>query len=205
MNFIKGVKAKIRNKKKMPSWYTERLIICNQCSENSKNKAKIPIKDKIRISHNFGKDACLICSCGINDLTSDPTVKCSAKSPKWDWIQVPNFDIKFNLENYSPSIGSLTREGKYYFYDFSSIKFKNDATAVLLFVSKKELDSFKVISSCGCTMPEFSRNEKGYLINVSYDTKIIGDFEKQVSISYLKENKEKEYLTFWIKGCVLDF
>ena len=188
----------------MPSWYHERISICNKCPENSKNNTSISIKDKIRLSHNLGKDACLVCSCGIKDLASDPTIKCSAKPPKWDWVQTPNFDVKFNLENYSPSIGNLTKEGKYYYYNFGTIKFNSDTKATLLFLAKEELNNFKVISSCGCTKPEFLRNEFGYLISVSYDTKIIGEFDKQVSISYLNQHQKKEYLTFWIKGCVTD-
>jgi len=187
----------------MPLWYYERVEICDQCSKNSKNSISLTLKDKIRISHNMGKDACLICSCGVKDLASDPTVKCSANPPKWSWVQPPNFDVKFNLENYSPSRGYLTRQGKYYFYDFGNILLNTDATAILFLVAKDELVNFKVISSCGCTKPKFLRKEKGYLISVSYDTKIIGTFEKQVSISYLNQDN-KEFLTFWIKGSVLN-
>jgi len=204
MNLIKGIKAKLRNKKDMPIWYHERMSICNQCLKNSKNSHILSLKDKIRISHNIGKNACLVCSCGINDLVSDPTIKCSANSPKWDWVRIPNFDIKFNLENYSPSIGTLSKKGKWYFYNFGKIVLNTDATAILFLVAKDKLSNFKVISSCGCTKPNVLRKEEGYLISVSYDTKIMGDFEKQVSISYLNQQGRKEYSTFWIKGCVID-
>ena len=202
MNLIKGIKAKFRDKQNMPKWYDERIDICNKCKNNSKNSTTLSLKDKLRISHNFGKDACLICSCGIKDIASDPTIKCSAKLPKWDWVQTPNFDIKFNLENFSPSSGKLTKDGKYYFYDFGNINFKTDVTAKLLFVVKDELKYFKVISSCGCTKPNFTKNKKGYLIEVSYDTSNIGIFEKQISIIFLNNQNIKEYLTFWIKGNV---
>ena len=203
MNLIKGISAKLRNKSKMPTWYYERISVCIECPNNSKNRTKLSTKDKIRISHNLGKDACLICSCGIEDLASDPTIKCSAEYPKWSWVQPSSFDAKFNLENHSPSKGNLTREGKYYFYDFGDIDLNSNATATVLFVAKEELEAFKIISSCGCTKPDFIKNERGYLINVSYDTSIVGSFEKQVSISFINKDNKKEYLTFWIKGYVL--
>ncbi len=202
MSIVKGIKAKLRNKENLPAWFDERVAICNTCPHNSKNNANISLKDQVRISHNFGKDACLICSCGIKDLASDPTVKCSAKEPKWDWITVPTFDDTFNLENYSPSKGNLTRDEKYYYYNFGDVAFKGDAKATLLLVTSEELDGFKVMSSCGCMKPTFSKHEKGYLIQVAYNTEIEGDFKKQVSIIYLNKENKKEYVTFWLKGKV---
>lgn len=202
MSIVKGIKAKLRNKENLPSWFDERVAICNTCPHNSKNNANISLKDKVRISHNFGKDACLICSCGIKDLASDPTVKCSAEEPKWDWITVPKFDDKFNLENHSPARGSLTRDEKYYYYDFGNVEYKGDAKAIVLLVTDKELDGFKVLSSCGCMKPTYTKHERGYEIHVAYNTDIVGDFRKQISIIYKDQQQKKQYLTFWLKGKV---
>ena len=205
MNLIKGIKAKLRDKSNLPLWFDKRIAVCNECPHNSKNNFEISLKNKLRIAHNMGKDACLICSCGIKDLASDPTIRCSASPPKWDWIQPPNFDVNFNLENHSPSTGRLIKEGKYYFYNFGDIDFNSKNLAILLFVAENELESFKVTASCGCTKPSFVKNNKGYTITVSYDTSIVGPFEKQVSISYINKENNKEFYTFWIKGNVLEF
>lgn len=204
MNVLKGFKAKLRDKREMPAWYQERLNICKKCPKNSGNQVQLSFKDKARIVHNLGKDACLVCSCGIADLASDPTVECSDSIPKWRKVRLPNYDGGLCLENHSPSRGNLIKEGKWYFFEYNKLRYL-DNTAIQLFIStKRTYQNFKVLASCGCTIPSWEKEAKGYSVEVAYNSTILGHFEKQVSISYMKNLRIREDITFWIKGNILE-
>lgn len=91
-------------------------------------------------------------------------------------------------------------------YDFGTIEYKEEATGEFIFknVSKKPVILTNVRASCGCTGTDWPREEikrrKKESIFVTYDTKRVGKFHKNVYV-YVDGNKNPIQLE--IKGEVL--
>ena len=108
--------AKFSAKKNMPDWYYQRLEKCAGCEFNSGNVDKISFKDRIRISHNFGKDACLKCTCGIQDKASDPVEQCPLEEPKWNKIE-DNVDFgTYSVKNLSLKKRPYTNKVPFFYW-----------------------------------------------------------------------------------------
>ncbi len=91
-------------------------------------------------------------------------------------------------------------------YDFGTVEYGEDATGEFIFknVTKKPISLTNVRASCGCTGTEWPRDEikrrkKGTIL-VTYDTKRVGKFHKNVYV-YVEGNKNPIQLE--VKGEVL--
>tara|TARA_B100000508_G_C11325134_1_gene211444 strand:- start:208 stop:627 length:420 start_codon:yes stop_codon:yes gene_type:complete len=90
--------------------------------------------------------------------------------------------------------------------DYGVVAQNSDGTRTLSFTNTGDapLVISKVKSSCGCTVPSYSKTpvqpgEKGE-VTVSYDTKRLGKFTKTITIT---SNAEQPVHTFTIKGEVV--
>ena len=88
-------------------------------------------------------------------------------------------------------------------YDFGKIAFGSDGTCVFKFKndSKNSLVINVVRTSCGCTNPEWPKDPLEYgnsgEIKITYNTKIIGSFQKSITVFSNAENSPVKLL---IKG-----
>lgn len=90
-------------------------------------------------------------------------------------------------------------------YDYGTIEQNSDGTHYFIYknIGKEPLILSKVRSSCGCTIPEWSREPlmsgQQDTIKVKYDTRRIGPFSKTVSIF---SNAKKPMVIVRIQGKV---
>ncbi|MCF8380446.1 MAG: DUF1573 domain-containing protein [Bacteroidales bacterium] len=91
-------------------------------------------------------------------------------------------------------------------YDFGDIAYDSDGRCYFEFTNtsrKNDLIIHNVRSSCGCTRPEWPEEpvkpgEKGK-IGISYNTKLAGNFNKNITVY---SNTENSPLKLFIKGNV---
>ena len=193
----RAIIAKTKDKSNMPDWYYKRLEKCFGCEFNSGNHEKLSFKDRIRISHNFGKDACLKCTCGVEDLSSDPLSEC--KAGFWGAEQRDK-NRKLDIELLSKEKATLSYEEDIVILDYGTIKHRSNSTINLQIFSEK-YESFNIKKQCGCTVPKLKENDKGYLLNITYDTKRLGTFTKSINITFINKGIQ-ERLTIKITGTV---
>ncbi len=92
-------------------------------------------------------------------------------------------------------------------YNFGDIPFDSDGRCYFEFTntSKKELIIYNVRSSCGCTRPEWPEEPikpgKKSRIGISYNTKLVGNFNKNITVY---SNTEDSPIKLFIKGNVED-
>ena len=191
-DIITILKAKLSSKENMPEWYYRRLEKCVGCEFNTGNIDKLSTIDRLRTAHNFGKDACIKCTCGVEDKASVETERCADNPPRWVEIpiQAPN---TLNITNNSPNVALLSFNKKEvnYLINYGVIK-KGDNTKVDLFVNTggNKLDNLSIRSSCGCTTAIPVRISTGYILKVEYDNKRIGQIgNKSIRMSYKDKGK----------------
>ena len=184
IDIIAALKAKLKDKSDMPDWYYSRLSKCIGCEYNTGNIDNLSLKDRLRTSHNFGKDACVICTCGVEDKCSDEFESCPDTPSQWSSIRVKGDKSFYKIENHSPEKVVLTKENNYTL-DYGNI-IKGFDTKIEIFLDTKNtnLNKFSLKASCGCTKPTFKRKGEGYIIGISYDSTRMGYFSKNVTISY---------------------
>ncbi|MCD6180245.1 MAG: DUF1573 domain-containing protein [Bacteroidales bacterium] len=91
-------------------------------------------------------------------------------------------------------------------YDYGTIEQNSDGTHNFIYknIGKEPLIFSKVRSSCGCTIPEWSRepllSQQQDTIKVKYDTRRIGRFNKTISIF---SNAKKPMVVVRIQGEVV--
>ncbi|MGW8121533.1 DUF1573 domain-containing protein [Roseivirga echinicomitans] len=92
-------------------------------------------------------------------------------------------------------------------YDFDELKYGQEASVYFKYknVGSKEIEISEVLSTCGCTVPEWKEtplepNEIDSLL-VRYDTKLIGYFSKEITVS---SNGTSDQDRVWITGTVLN-
>jgi hypothetical protein len=80
------------------------------------------------------------------------------------------------------------------FYDYGTIKLNSDGEHVFSFVNTLpvNLSIVGMISSCGCTTPDYKskvvKPGEEYSFKVSYDTKRLGVFNKNITINVAEKN-----------------
>ena len=199
------IKAKTSSKKNMPDWYYDRLEQCIGCEHNSGNVDKISTTDRLRIAHNFGKDACLLCTCGVEDKSSDEFEQCPKDPPKWLSIfplQKNLLKISLNEDSDLYSIKFNKKEGVYMF-DYGELLVGQDSSTKLFIDTKgKTLEGLSTKSSCGCTTVTNLKTESGYVLSLKYETsaKRVGRINKQITIRYKNEKGETLITVVKIKG-----
>ena len=99
---------------------------------------------------------------------------------------------------------NLFYEGDTIVLDYGVIKYASNSSVNLQLITEK-YTSHTVTKQCGCTVPKLKENDRGYILNITYDTKRLGTFEKNVNIQFINNNNnklERENLTVKIKGTV---
>jgi len=192
MNFSqlkRAIIAKTKDKSNMPDWYYKRLEKCIQCDFNSGNTDKLSFKDKIRISHNFGKDACLKCTCGIEDVSSDPQKDC----PEGFWKKEK--DLPSNILNIitrsNKVVLTFNEKSNKYLADYEEIPYKFDSNIELLILNK-DISELRVSTSCGCTTVQPKEVKEGTELIVGYDTLRVGRFDKTIKLLYKQNDTLKQ-------------
>lgn len=190
--------AKTKDKSDMPDWYYKRLEKCAGCEFNSGNVDKLSFKDRLRISHNFGKDACLKCTCGVEDKSSDPIEEC----PEGFWEKeqiIPSGIVNIKTESNKVKF-YYDNDTKRYVADYGEIPYKYNSNISLL-IEEKDLRDLRVTTTCGCTVANTRNTINGIILEVKYDTLRVGIFNKSTTIYYNKNNKPGQ-ITVTIKGKV---
>jgi hypothetical protein len=189
--------AKTKNKTNMPDWYYSRLEKCIGCKFNSSNIDKLSFKDRIRLSHNFGKDACTICTCGVEDKCSDGEESC----PKGEWNTQAQFEK--GLLNVQCNSKEVTFELKDSVYELNYGVIKKGAnTNTEVVIKDKGLRHLDVKPACGCTSTTTRNTEDGIALMISYDSTRMGPFDKSIYLNYLKEDKIEKRTIIKIAGTV---
>ena len=91
-------------------------------------------------------------------------------------------------------------------HDFGTIAQNSDATCIFVFknMGKRSLKIDRVATSCGCTVPDWSREpveRKGTgVVKINYNTEILGDFHKVITVY---SNAGNSPVTLEIKGKVV--
>lgn len=188
--------AKTKDKSNMPDWYYKRLEKCIGCEFNSGNSEKLSLKDRLRISHNFGKDACLKCTCGVEDKSSDPAESC----PEGFWGKEGNIPSNIlNIKTKSKKVNlHYSKSTEKYVIDYGIIPY-NYKSDVRLFIKENNLNNIRVSTTCGCTVANIVKTNEGAEMEVKYDTLRIGTFTKNITMHYSKNNKAGQII-ITIKG-----
>jgi hypothetical protein len=199
MNFDqikRAIVAKTKDKSNMPDWYYKRLEKCVGCEYNSGNVDKLSFKDRVRLAHNFGKDACLKCTCGVEDKSSDPIEECPEGF--WGKEQIIPSDI-VSIKTESKKVKFYYESNtKRYIADYGKIPYKYDSNISLL-IAEKDLRDIKITTTCGCTVANTKNTINGVVVEIKYDTLRVGVFNKSTTIYYNRNNKP-EQITITIKG-----
>jgi hypothetical protein len=202
------INSKFSDKSGLGEWYKDRLKVCLGCDYNSENKASLSLKEKAIVLANFGKPSCLACGCEIAAKASVETENCGivklGKESKWVSLNLTK-DNKFIVVNTTDYKASITpiNDSKYEL-NYGEINKGSDSLLVLI-ISKKDLKVKKLVvsSSCGCTIPERSFDDKNDItLKITYDTQRIGSFDKTVSLSIFDNKNKQTKLFFNIKGIV---
>lgn len=201
MNIKEILKAKFSSKENMSDWYYERLDKCYSCKHNSGNNDKISLVNKFRISHNFGKDSCLICSCGVTDKASSEISQCPLPNPKWLARKVET-SVKHRLENKNPEVADLLFNKKLgvYYLDYGLIDKGTETTVNLIIISKNKISNLATKSSCGCTAADHKKVNGDYYVEVGYGKHKVGQIAQGVTISFKDELNQDRKLIIKLRG-----
>lgn len=99
--------------------------------------------------------------------------------------------------NLTEEKAKVSFNGKEFVVDFDRIPISFDASVSLLLKTKEELNK-TVFSSCGCTTPNLTKTDDGYILNIKYNNTSIGRFNKTVKVTSAKSRKRESI--FKIKG-----
>lgn len=202
-------KAKFSDKSNLGDWYQKRLDICNQCPLNSANKKDLSLKDKAIVAMNFGKPSCLACTCEIEAKASVREETCGLiklnEQPLWKalpTIEEVDFGL-FKVENLNADKVKLLPKSPL-LIDYGVVKYKGDTEIEISFEDKEnKTTNVRATSSCGCTVPTPRKVGDKYFINIKYDSKILGKFEKTITLKVTRENK-LNYFPIKIQGTVIN-
>ena len=187
-NFIKG--------ESLPEWYEKRLEICSKCQFNSKNVGQEEKSIGRKGWELIAGAHCLKCGCTVSKKSKIEEEFCpegywkKESSNKIDTLTISTQSnkVKFYYENNT----------KKYIVDYGIIPYKYDSNIDLL-IEEKDLKDVKIKTSCGCTVANTKNTPEGIVLGVKYDTLRVGEFYKNISIKYNKNNKEGQ-ITITIKG-----
>lgn len=181
------IKAKLSDKTDMPEYYQERLDKCAVCPYNSANVENLSIKDKIRISHNLGKPACLICTCGIEDKASDPQEQCPDTPPRWLAKEVKKGTyLELSLTEGIAEL-SYDKVQEMYILDYGDIGVGKNTRNEITYKKRPTMKNLETYTSCGCTTGTLS----GDKLYIEYGNRIVGPINKTVTLSYNEGGKQK--------------
>lgn len=184
----------------LPQWRENRLSKCSTCVYNSKN---VENKNIFRKGYQaIGGAHCTVCNCILENKTKVAEEEC----PKGFWKKenVEQVGNKIQVEVAIEEIVTLSNVNDIVVLDYGIIKYKSNSAINVQLVTEKYTTN-SISSSCGCTVPKLKENDRGYILNITYDTKRLGAFEKNVTIQFINniDNKlERENLTVKIKGTV---
>lgn len=193
------VKSRLIDGDSLPEWYEKRLEICNKCSFNSLN---VENKDKSFLRKGWELLAgvhctSIKCGCTISEKAKIAEEECD----EGFWSkEISETNRKIGIEVISKDMVNFSYLDDNPVLDYGVIKYKSNSTINVQLLSKKYLETV-VSSSCGCTTPKLKENDRGYLLNITYDTKRLGAFSKNITITFINKGVQ-EVLTIKIKGTV---
>lgn len=181
------VKAKLSKKEDMPDWYTARLKECEVCPHNSKNRDDLTLKDKARIAHNLGKPSCLICTCGVEDKSSDALEQCPDSPPRWLAREVEKgLDLDLSLVKGSAEL-LYDKNLQSYILDYGDKRPFEDTKIEISYEANKGITGISMSTSCGCTTGVV----EGKKLVIKYQNNRLGKIDKRVTIMYKKEGVQR--------------
>lgn len=190
-------KAKLSDKSSLGDWYQTRLDICELCPINSKNKTSLNVKEKAIVTLNLGKPSCLACGCEIAAKASVRGESCGLKKIGQEplWKNLPEVEStsvgEFYIENLSSDKVNMTVKG-HIILDYGIIKYNSNTEIEISLKDKKNLTTnMRATSSCGCTVPVPRRVGESFFVNITYDSKRVGTFEKTVTLRVTRNNIQK--------------
>lgn len=195
--FTSIFKSRFKDKE---DFYFERLETCLSCDKWSLNSGES--KGALYELASFGKGHCTICGCGEHKLRM-PEEKCPIGKWKAEGNEVKQEQKKIEVDIISKELVSLSYEDDIPTLDYGIIKEKSNSAINIQLITDK-YETYNLKSSCGCTVPKLKENEKGYILNISYDTKRLGNFNKTVNITFIstKPKLSRENFAIKIKGTV---
>lgn len=197
----KIIKAKLSDKTNMPDWYYKRLEKCLDCPLYSANFKPETIPEKVRYASlsaaNLGKPFCLVCGCEAEAKASLPGSECPGKPQRWgkaiEGLETIADPEDYSITNSSTDKVAMSYSGAEIILNYGSIEYGSDTKVSLIISPKTEEDfiNLKVSSDCGCTTPKLTRQGRDIKMDIEYDSKRIGDFNKYVSMMYTARRKNQ--------------
>jgi hypothetical protein len=154
-------------------WYKTRLEICKSCDKNTDNIADedLSFLDKLKNTNLCTEGrSCTACGCCIDQKCSVKTEVCGmiklGKSPKWTALAIDSVEAVMEVisENYK-----LTKPNNEFLLDVGRVSDKVVEMQFRLFPGKG-LEYKTSVASCGCTVPQISKNLDGsldYVVKIS--------------------------------------
>lgn len=195
-----------------PEILKERRSKCEGCPRNSKNFPKEQMSLKQSIQNSLGKPFCTICSCFIEEKTSQETEECAlaeiGQQPLWNRIRLETAGASdINLINKSPEKVNVDLNETTGEYTIRYNPMKKDADTNIRFALEK---GDKVITigelyvNCSCMTMENEKGTSNIFFNISLDLRPYGDIQnKYVLVHYTMDGK-KDFIKINIKGIVLE-
>lgn len=202
ISLIDIAKSRYGSDKNLPDWVDKRRAICLGCQFNSKNKPKEDwtTEESLWVTMNHGKDTCLKCKCMLSAKTKLAHAKCPLPEPKWGEVVEKSKTSFLEVENISTTPLDIKVEGNETILDYGKIKIGQETDVQLLIRDEKDnMTDISVQTSCGCTVPKLEKKGKVINLQIKYDTKRQGEFNKTVVLSY-KQNNMNFQKVFKIKG-----
>lgn len=190
--FTNIIKSRFKDKE---DFYFERLETCLSCDKWSLNSGES--KGSLYELASFGKGHCNLCGCGEHKLRM-PLEECPLG--KWKAQEGLKNERKIDIELLSKDMVDISYIEDIPVLDYGVIKYKSNSAINVQLLSQKYTETV-VKSSCGCTVPKLKENDKGYLLNITYDTKRLGSFSKHITITFINKGVQ-DVLTIKIKGIV---
>jgi hypothetical protein len=196
----KVIQANLADKSEMPDWYHKRLQICRSCPLNSKNFKPITLHERVRYSSlstlNRGKDFCWECGCNLESKAYLPESECGDVVKRWKSIDkepeiIDEEFLDYTITNASPDKVDVAFKRGEIEAKYKPLEYLEDSNITIILTPKTENDfiNIRVSSECGCTTMDPVREGKSIILNISYDTKRIGEFKKLITMDYSLDKK----------------
>jgi len=199
--------AKVSDKTVLGDWYQKRMSVCSECEFNSHVKGNLNTKEKLIELMNLGGASCLQCTCEISAKASVETMDCGMTEKglpsKWEKININNKSGYNIINNSKNKVDISVLDNGINSIHYKSLSFNSDSNInIFIFKNAVSIKSLAVTSSCGCTIPTVSHNKDTISLNISYDTKRIGEFTKGITLTVTHNSGKVDKIFFNINGIV---
>lgn len=194
------IKSRFIEGESLPEWYESRLGKCSRCGLNSAN---INNSDKSLLRKGWGVVAgehCTHKDCGCTITEKAKIEEESCPIDEWQAIKEVN-STKLDISTTSTKVKmDYDPKSQRYNVNYGDIPYHYDSSVILL-IANEDLEDLKVTSSCGCTTAQPTKTSEGTELEIKYDTKRVGKFGKNVTLTY-GPKKERKQTIINIRGTV---